>query len=138
MYFFKQTFNIGQVPLVPHIPAIMPCITPGKKTLQFAQLAIGSPYPMAIGSHYLKVNIWTILAHTSTSLTLNNATLYNVYIPYITHLICLYCTLYHLLHLAYAVRLSLIHIFLSTYCYSFLYTCVYKVVVVKLLGYITC
>ena len=40
---------------------------------------------------------------------LNNATLYNVYIPYITHLICIYCTLYHLLHLAYAVQPSLIH-----------------------------
>jgi hypothetical protein len=35
--------------------------------------------------------------------TLNNATKYNVYIPYITHLICIYCTRYHLLHLAYAV-----------------------------------
>ena len=64
--------------------------------------------------------------------TLNNATLYNVYIPYITHLICMYCTLYHLLHSAYAVRSSLIHIFICTYSYSFLYTCVYKVVVVKL------
>uniref|UniRef100_A0AAZ3SXE7 Cytosolic fatty-acid binding proteins domain-containing protein n=1 Tax=Oncorhynchus tshawytscha TaxID=74940 RepID=A0AAZ3SXE7_ONCTS len=32
--------------------------------------------------------------------TLNNATSYNVYIPYTTHLICIYCTLYHLLHLA--------------------------------------
>ena len=65
--------------------------------------------------------------------TLNNATLYNVYIL-ITHLICIYCTLYHLLHLAYAVRPSLVHIFVCTYSYSFLYTCVYKVVVVKLLG----
>jgi hypothetical protein len=38
--------------------------------------------------------------HTvSTPATLNNATLYNVYVPYITHLICMYCTLYHLLHL---------------------------------------
>ena len=66
---------------------------------------------------------------------LNNATLYNVFIPYITHLICIYCTLY-LLHLAYAVRPSFIHIFVCTYSYSFLYTCVYKVVVVKSLDYL--
>jgi hypothetical protein len=70
------------------------------------------------------------------NVTLYNATLYNVYTPYITHLICIYCTLYHLLHLAYAVRPSLIHIFLCTLSYSFLYTCVYKVVVVKLLDYL--
>ncbi|KAK6305242.1 hypothetical protein J4Q44_G00240220 [Coregonus suidteri] len=48
----------------------MPCITPGKKTLQFAQLAIGSTigitYPMAIGSTYPKSNIWTIVAPTAT------------------------------------------------------------------------
>ena len=57
--------------------------------------------------------------------TLNNATLYNVYITYITHLICIYCTLYYLLHLAYAIRPSLIHVFICTYSYSFLYTCLY-------------
>jgi hypothetical protein len=68
--------------------------------------------------------------------TLNNATLYNVYVPYITHLICIYCTLYHLLHLVYAVRPSLFHIFICTYSDSFLYTCVYKVVVMKLLDYL--
>ena len=62
--------------------------------------------------------------------------LYNVYIPYITHLISIYCTLYHLLHLAYAVQPSLIHIFKCTYSYSFLYISVYKVVVVKLLDYL--
>ena len=45
----------------------------------------------------------------------SHATLYNVYIPYITHLMCIYCTLYHLLHLAYAVRPSLIHIYLCLY-----------------------
>ena len=65
--------------------------------------------------------------------TLNNATLYNVYIPYITNLICIYCTLYHLLHLAYAVLYHHSFISLCTYSLS-LYTCVYKVVVVKLLG----
>ena len=56
-----------------------------------------------------------------------------VYIPYITHLICIctYCTRYHLLHLAYAVRPSLIHIFL----FIPLHLCVYKVVVVELLDY---
>ena len=59
-----------------------------------------------------------------------------VYIPYITHLICIYCTLYHLLHLAYAIRPSLIHIFICTYSYSSLYMCVYKVVVVNLLDYL--
>jgi hypothetical protein len=66
----------------------------------------------------------------------NNATIYNVYIPYITHLICIYCTLYHLLHLAYAAWPSLIHIFICTYSYSFLYTCAYKGVVVKLFDYL--
>jgi hypothetical protein len=66
---------------------------------------------------------------------INNATLYNVYIPYITHLIRIYCTLYHLLHLAYAALPSLIHIFICTSSYSFIYTCVYKVVV-KLLDYL--
>ena len=59
----------------------------------------------------------------------------NVNISYITHLICIYFTLYQLLHLAYATRPSLIHIFICTYSYSFLYTCVYKVVV-KLLDYL--
>ena len=49
--------------------------------------------------------------------TLNNATLYNVYIPYITHLTGIYCTLYHLLYLVYAVRPSLSHIFVCTYSY---------------------
>ena len=69
--------------------------------------------------------------------TLNNPT-FCVYIPYITHLICIYCTLYHLLHLAYVVQPSLIHIFICTYSYSFLYTCalVVKLVVVKLLDYL--
>ena len=43
---------------------------------------------------------------------------------------------YHLLHLGYAVWPSLIHIFICTYSYSFLYTCVNKVVVVKLLDYL--
>ena len=60
--------------------------------------------------------------------------LYNVYIPYITHLICKYSTLYHLLHLAMPMphghRSSIYH------PYSFLYTCVYKIVVVKLLDYL--
>ena len=50
----------------------------------------------------------------------------NVYTPYVQYIL-------HLLHLAYAVWPSLIHIFICTYSYSFLYTCVYKVVVVKLL-----
>ena len=62
--------------------------------------------------------------HTDSSLdvinvslaTLNNATLYNVYIPYITHLICIYCTLYHLLHL-YVKRVSL-----ATLNYATLFT----------------
>ena len=44
--------------MLSHIPAIMPCITTEKKTLQFAQLAIGSIYR--------KANILTILAHTVT------------------------------------------------------------------------
>ena len=61
---------------------------------------------------------------------------YHVYISYTTHLICIYCTLYHLLHLAYAAQPSLIHIFICTYSYLFLYTCVYKVVVVNLLDYL--
>ena len=74
--------------------------------------------------------------YNTQRITLNKATLYNVYIPYITHLICIYSTLYHLLHLAYAVRSSLIHIFICTYSESFLYTCVYKVVVVKVLDYL--
>ena len=67
--------------------------------------------------------------------TLNNATLI-MFTPYITHLICIYCTLYHLLHLAYAARPSLIHLFIGTYSYSSLYICVYKVVVVNLLDYL--
>jgi hypothetical protein len=47
-----------------------------------------------------------------------------------------YTVLYHLLHLAYAARPSLIHIFICTYSYSSLYICVYKVVVVNLLDYL--
>ena len=34
------------------------------------------------------------------------------------YLICIYCILYHLLHLSYAARPSLIHIFTCTYSYS--------------------
>jgi hypothetical protein len=41
---------------------------------------------------------------------------------------------YTVLYLAYAIRPSLIHISLCTYYFSFLYICVFKVVVVKLLG----
>jgi hypothetical protein len=59
--------------------------------------------------------------------TLNNATLYNVYIPYITHLICIYCTPYHLLHLAYAVRPSI---------YLYVHILIHSFVVVKLLDYL--
>ena len=54
--------------MLTHIPVIMPCITPGKKTLKFSQLAIGS----MIGSLVQltpKANIWTILAHTATMMT---------------------------------------------------------------------
>uniref|UniRef100_A0A8C8JBR8 Link domain-containing protein n=1 Tax=Oncorhynchus tshawytscha TaxID=74940 RepID=A0A8C8JBR8_ONCTS len=45
---------------------------------------------------------------------LNNATLYNVYIPYIIHLICIriYCTLYHRLHP------YVIHVSLATFCHA--------------------
>ena len=86
-----------------------------------------------ISSHF---NNYKLDVINVSLVTLNNATLYNVYVPYITHLICIYCTLYHLLQLAYAVRPSLIHIFLCIYSYSFLYTCVYKVVVIKLLDYL--
>ena len=97
------------------------------------------------GAEYFRKALYILYSKPSTAschldvinvslATLNNATLYNVYIPYITHLICIYCTLYHLLHLAYAIQPSLIHMFLYTYSYSFLYTCVYKVVVLELLG----
>ena len=58
-----------------------------------------------------------------------------VYIPYVTHLICIYCTRYHLLHLAYAVLYH--HSFIYLYVHilhPFTLTCVYKVVVVELLG----
>jgi hypothetical protein len=56
---------------------------------------------------------------------------------YLTLLISYVYTVYHLLQLAYAVRPSLIHIFICTYYYSFLYTSVYnKVVVVKLLDFL--
>ena len=54
---------------------------------------------------------------------------------YPTLLICMYCILYHLLHLAYAARPSLIPIFICTYSYSSLYICAYKVVVVNFLDY---
>ena len=83
-----------------------------------------------ISSHF---NNTTLNVINVSLVSLNNATLYNVYIPYITHLICIYCTIYQL---AYAVRSSLIHIFICTYSYSFLYTCVYKIVVVELLDYL--
>uniref|UniRef100_A0AAZ3PI03 Alkylated DNA repair protein AlkB homologue 8 N-terminal domain-containing protein n=1 Tax=Oncorhynchus tshawytscha TaxID=74940 RepID=A0AAZ3PI03_ONCTS len=88
---------------------------------------------VSISSHF---NIQKLDVIDVSLVTLNNATLYHVYIPYITHLICTYCTLHHLLHLACAARPSLIHIFICTYSYSFLYTCVYNVVVVKLLDYL--
>ena len=68
--------------------------------------------------------------------TVNNGTLYNVYISYITHLLCIYCILYHALTLAYAAQPSLIHIIICTYSYSSLYMYVYKVVVVILLHYL--
>jgi hypothetical protein len=43
-----------------------------------------------------------------------------------------------LLHLADAVQAITNSYIFCTYSYSFLHTCVYKVVVVKLLGWITC
>ena len=62
----------------------------------------------------------------------------NVNISFITHLIWIYYTLYHLLHLAYVARPSLIHIFICTYSYSIpLDLCVLgTVVVVELLDYL--
>jgi DNA-directed RNA polymerase subunit RPC12/RpoP len=38
--------------------------------------------------------------------------------------ICIYFILYHLLHLAYAARPSLIHMFICTYSYSFRFVCI--------------
>ena len=54
------------------------------------------------------------------------ATLYNAYIPYTTHLICSYRTLYHLLHLAYAIRPSLILIYFYAHIliHSFTLVCI--------------
>ena len=47
-----------------------------------------------------------------------------------------YCTLYHLLHLAYAVE-AIAHPYIYMYIFLFIpYTCVYKVVDVKLLDYL--
>ena len=65
-----------------------------------------------ISSHFKNYKLDVI---NVSLVTLDNATLYNVYLLYITHPICIYCTLYHLLHFAYAVRPSLIHIFICTY-----------------------
>jgi hypothetical protein len=57
--------------------------------------------------------------------TLNNATSYNIYIPYITHTICIYCTLYHLLHLAYAVLYHHSFIYLYVHIlYPFTLVCI--------------
>ena len=58
--------------------------------------------------------------------TLNNATLYNVYIPYISHLICIYWTLYHLLHLAYAVLYhhSFRYLYVHILIHSFTLVCI--------------
>jgi hypothetical protein len=63
--------------------------------------------------------------------TLNNATLNNATLIMFTYLtllisyIYIYCILYHLLHLAYAARPLLIHVFICTYSHSpLLYLCV--------------
>ena len=44
--------------------------------------------------------------------------------------------LYSIPSTAYATWPSLIHVFIRTYSYSFLYTCVFKIVVVKLVDYL--
>ena len=48
----------------------------------------------------------------------------NVYMSYVTHIICIYCILYHLLHLDYAARPSLIHIFMYLFSFTPLDLCV--------------
>ena len=67
----------------------------------------------------------------------------NVNISYITHLICVYWyilvyTIPYTIYCTLPMPLgpSLIHIFICTYSYSFLHTCVLKVVDVKLLDYL--
>jgi hypothetical protein len=65
--------------------------------------------------------------------TLNNATLYNVYIPYITHLICIYCTIPSTVSCQSRTAISHPYIYMYIFLFIPLHLCVYKVVVLKLL-----